>query len=60
METETTKIAVGVLLLMISSVLMVGTGLEGLALPTFASSIAGLGLAVRSVLLGTVEDKRPA
>jgi len=59
MATDTTKIGLGVILLLISSVLILGTGLQGLQLPVVGASIAALGLAAGALLVGTADDGRP-
>jgi hypothetical protein len=53
------KVVVGAVLLLIGSVLILGTGLQQLPLPAIAGSIAALLLAAGSVLLGTSEGGQP-
>lgn len=59
MGTNTTKIGVGVVLLLISSALILGTGLQEVPLPAVVGSVAALGLAAGSLLVGTSEGGRP-
>ena len=59
MATNTTKIGLGVVLLLISSVLILGAGVQGLNLPIIGASIAALGLAAGALLVGTSEGGRP-
>ena len=59
MATNTGKIGLGVALLLVSSALILGTGLQEIPLPTIAASVATLGLAAGSLLLGTSEAGRP-
>jgi hypothetical protein len=59
MATNTTKIGIGVVLLLISSALILGTGVQGLNLPVIGASLAALGLAAGALLVGTSEDGRP-
>jgi hypothetical protein len=59
MATNATKIGLGVVLLLISSALILGTGVQGLNLPVVGASIAALGLAAGALLVGTSEDGRP-
>jgi hypothetical protein len=59
MATDTTKIGLGVVLLLISSVLILGTGVQGLNLPTIGATVAALGLAAGALLVGTSDDGRP-
>jgi hypothetical protein len=59
MATNSTKIGVGAVLLLISSVLILSTGVQGLNLPVLGASIAALGLAAGALLVGTSEEGRP-
>jgi len=59
MGTNSTKIGVGLVLLLISSALILGAGLQQIPLPAVAGSIAALGLAAGSLLVGTSEEGRP-
>jgi hypothetical protein len=59
MATDTRKVAIGVLLLLTSSALIIGTGQLGSGLPPILGSVAALGLAAGALLVGTSEDARP-
>jgi len=59
MVENSTKIVLGALLLVISSALILGTGLQDLGMPTVAGSLAALGLAAGSLLVGTSEGGQP-
>lgn len=59
MATDTTKVGLGVVLLLISSVLILGTGVQGVNLPLIGASVAALGMAAGALLVGTSEDGRP-
>jgi hypothetical protein len=60
-ETDTQKVALGVLLLAVSSVLVLGTSSDLLssALPTAVLAIGALGLAAGALLVGTSGSERP-
>lgn len=53
------KIMLGAVLLLVSSVLILGVGVQGIGLPTVAGSLAALGLAAGSLLIGTSEGGQP-
>jgi len=59
MATDTTKIGVGVVLLVISSALILGTGTVNLGLPLLTMSVAALGLDGGALLVGTADGGRP-
>ncbi|MFB6142792.1 MAG: hypothetical protein ABEJ30_05555 [Halorientalis sp.] len=59
MATDTQKVLVGVVLLLVSSVLVLSTGEFGLGVPAFAGSLAALGLAAGALLVGTSGDGQP-
>ena len=59
MATDTRKVVLGTLLLVASSAIILGTGQLGNGLPTWAISIAALGLAAGALFVGTSEDARP-
>jgi len=59
MATDTRKVALGVLLLVVSSALILGTGTIDIGIPTVAAALAALGLAAGALLVGTSEDGRP-
>ena len=58
MATDTRKIGLGAVLLVISSVLIFGVALQGLDLPLLVGSVAALGLAAGSLLVGISEGGR--
>jgi len=58
-ETDTRKVALGVVLLAISTVLIFGTGTLGVALPVAAITAGALGLAAGALLVGTADPGRP-
>ena len=59
MATDTRKVAIGVLLLVASTVTIIGTGQIGTGLHPVLGSLAALGLAAGALLVGTSEDARP-
>lgn len=59
MVTNTTKVGLGALLLLVSSVLILATGTFGSAVPVVSASVAALGLAAGALLVGTAEDGQP-
>ncbi|WP_226012433.1 hypothetical protein [Halomicrobium salinisoli] len=59
MATDSRKVMVGSLLLLVSTALIMGTVQLGDALPALAASLATLGLAAGALLVGTSEDARP-
>lgn len=59
MATDKRKVGIGVALLLISSVLIVGTGQVEAGLPDILGSLAALGLAAGALLVGTSENARP-
>jgi hypothetical protein len=59
MATNTRKIGLGVLLLLASTAIILGTGQLGSALHPALGSLAALGLAAGALLVGTSEDARP-
>ena len=56
MATDTRKVAIGAVLLVASSALILATGTQGSGIPPVGVSIAALGLAAGSLYLGTSED----
>jgi hypothetical protein len=60
-EVDTQKVGLGALLLVVSSVLILGSSSDLLssALPTAVLALGALGLAAGSLLLGTSESGRP-
>jgi hypothetical protein len=58
MATNTTKVGIGVLLLVVSSALILATGTVNIGLPLVSMSVAALGLAAGALLVGTSEDGR--
>jgi len=63
MATDTRKVQVGALLLVVSSILIFGDGVVDIGLSALAAGIAAgvaaLGLAAGALLVGTSEDGRP-
>jgi hypothetical protein len=59
MDQNSTKIGLGVVLLLVSTVLILGTGIQNVSLPTVAGSLAALGLAAGALLVGTAGDGQP-
>lgn len=58
-DTDTRKIALGLLLLAVSTVLIFGPGTLGSALPLFLLVAGTLGLAAGALLVGTSGRSRP-
>jgi hypothetical protein len=58
-ETDTRKVAFGVVLLAISTVLIFGPGTLGVAVPVAAIAAGALGLAAGALLVGTSDPGRP-
>jgi len=57
---DKTKVIVGALLLVVSSVVLLTTGFLGTPVPLLAAGLASLGLAAGSLLIGTSDtDGRP-
>jgi hypothetical protein len=59
MATDTTKVGAGILLLLVSAVLIFGTGALDLTIRMALLGAAALGLAAGSLLVGTSDDGRP-
>ncbi|MFB6082894.1 MAG: hypothetical protein ABEJ94_01450 [Halorientalis sp.] len=59
MPTNSTKVLVGAVLLVIGSALILAVGLRQIALPAVAGSAAALVLAAGTLLLGTSGDGQP-
>lgn len=59
MATDKRKVIAGAALLLISSVLILGSGQIEAGLPRVAASVAALGLAAGALLVGTSENVRP-
>jgi len=53
---DTTKIGLGALLLVISSVLLLAIGTRGSGIPMLLGGIAALGMAAGSLLIGVTND----
>jgi hypothetical protein len=58
-ETDTRKVAFGVVLLAISTALIFGPGALGVAVPVVAIAAGSLGLAAGALLVGTSDPGRP-
>ncbi|WP_436928076.1 hypothetical protein [Halosimplex amylolyticum] len=58
-ETDTRKVAFGLVLLAVSTVLIFGPGTLGAAVPFAAIAAGTLGLAAGALLVGTSSDGRP-
>jgi len=58
MATDTRKVILGSILLVVSSVIILGAGQLGSGFPFWAASIAALGMAAGALFLGTSEDAR--
>jgi len=58
MATDTRKVILGSILLVVSSVIILGTGQLGSGFPVWAASIAALGMAAGALFVGTSEDAR--
>ncbi|WP_436932635.1 hypothetical protein [Halosimplex halobium] len=58
-ETDSRKIAFGVVLLAISTVLIFGPGALSVSLPVAAIAAGTLGLAAGALLVGTADPGRP-
>jgi hypothetical protein len=59
MATDTRKVILGVILLVASSAIILGTGQLGSDFPAWAASLAALGMAAGALFVGTSEDARP-
>lgn len=53
---DTTKVGLGALLLVISSVLLLAIGTRGSGIPMLLGGIAALGMAAGSLLIGVTND----
>ncbi|GAA0661947.1 hypothetical protein ACFQDG_03930 [Natronoarchaeum mannanilyticum] len=53
---DTTKIGLGALLLVVSSVLLLAIGTRGSGIPMLLGGIAALGMAAGSLLIGVTND----
>ena len=53
---DTTKIGLGALLLVVSTVLLLAIGANGTGIPVLLGGIAALGMAAGSLLIGTTND----
>ncbi|WP_123538800.1 hypothetical protein [Halosimplex salinum] len=58
-ETDTRKVAFGLLLLAVSTVLVFGPGTLGAGVPVVAIAAGTLGLAAGALLVGTSDPGRP-
>lgn len=58
MATDTRKVYVGALLLVVSSVLILGSIPLDIGVGAIAAALAALGLAAGALLVGTSEDRR--
>jgi hypothetical protein len=60
MATDKRKVMVGSVLLVVSSILILGAGPINIGIPAVAAGgVAALGLAAGALLVGTSEDGRP-
>ncbi|WP_335999831.1 hypothetical protein [Halorientalis halophila] len=59
MLSRTTQIAVGAVLLLVGSALILGVGLQQVELPGAVGGVAAMVMAVGTLLLGTSEGGRP-
>lgn len=59
MATDTRKVGVGVLLLVASTVIILGTGQLGSGFHPTLASLAALGLVAGALLVGTSDEARP-
>ena len=59
MATDRRKVALGAVLLLVSTVLILGTGPINVGIPGVAAGVAALGLAPGALLVGTSEERRP-
>jgi len=59
MATDTRKVAVGAVLLLVSTVLILVAGPINVGIPGVVAGLASLGLAAGALLVGTSEDGRP-
>jgi len=59
MATDTVKVAIGALLLVVASALILGTGVLGSPLPVWTGGVAVLALAVGALLVGVSGRSRP-
>lgn len=55
MATDTRKLGLGALLLIVSSLVILGVGVQGSGLPLLLAALAALGLAAGSLLVGLSE-----
>jgi len=53
---DTTKVGLGALLLVISSVLLLAIGTTGTGIPILLGGVAALGMAAGSLLIGVTND----
>ena len=59
MLTDTRKVQVGALLLVVSSILIFSAGVVDIGVSGLVAGLAALGLAAGALLVGTSEDDRP-
>lgn len=59
MDMDVKRVAVGVILLLVSSVVIMAAGNPGTAVPLGLTAVAALGLAAGSLLVGTSGSGRP-
>ena len=59
MLSGTAKIAIGAVLLLIGSALILGTGLQQFQIPGVVAGVAALVMAAGTLLLGTSESGQP-
>lgn len=57
MATDTRKLGLGALLLVVSSLVILGVGVQGSGLPLLLATLAALGLAAGSLLVGLSETE---
>jgi hypothetical protein len=58
-NTNSQKIGIGLVLLLVSTALIFGTGTLGAALPLVLITLGTLGLAAGALLVGTADGGRP-
>ena len=56
---NTTKVALGAVLLFVSSIILLALGTTGGSIPILAGAVASLAMAAGALLFGTSESGRP-
>ncbi|MFB6164194.1 MAG: hypothetical protein ABEJ31_03455 [Haloarculaceae archaeon] len=59
MATDTTKVGLGAILLIASTVLIMATRIDAWNIPLWTGAVAALGLAAGALFVGTSGDGRP-